>query len=738
MPDGFPEVCGNLETPCRWTFWNVEGSDLYLYGLMAFIILLLLGRVWIRLQLWRQGQGELSFDRLPERFGRVLKYAVGQQRLLRDRAPGLMHAGIFFGFTALFIGTALATIDHDISAKIFEEKFLIGSTYRIYEFTLDLFSLFFLAGLGYALYRRNALRPGKLTLTSGFNWVLIQLWLLVLTGLLVEAFRLAALDAYIGHTWGRWSFVGWTMAQGLLAFETSEAVWRGWHQWFWWIHSFQVGVFILSLADSPLKHIIYSPLNIFFSSFREPGRLQPLDLEDLSIEQFGAGHITDFSPMQLMDGDACTECGRCQAACPAYMAGTPLNPKKIVLDIRDAMNHYAGPLGVGLHPAAREQHEYDPTDMPVIGLDTGQATLLTEEALWACTSCRACVYECPVLIEHVDSIVDMRRHKVLMEGAPPDLLGAAFTNAERSGNPWNNRDSRLIWTEPLAFDVPVIADKQTVDVLYWVGCAGSYDPNSQRTSRAVAKILNAAGVDWAVLGDEEQCHCEWARRGGNEFLYQESVHPIIETLNRYQFNLIITHCPHCFNTMANEFPDFGGEYTVVHHSQYIAKLLAEGKVKPDFGNGRDGEMAAAVKQITYHDSCYLGRYNDEYDSPRAMLQTLPGVRLVEMARSRDRGLCCGGGGAQVFMETHQEEPVNQIRLTEAVNALNDDVPYSHADAVKTVPDPPPQPDAPGTVATACPFCTIMLDSAQQSMQVEDVQVRDVAEIIADGIRSDDA
>jgi Fe-S oxidoreductase len=234
-----------------------------------------------------------------------------------------------------------------------------------------------------------------------------------------------------------------------------------------------------------------------------------------------------------------------------------------------------------------------------------------------------------------------------------------------------------------------------------------------------------------VLGDEEQCHCEWARRGGNEFLYQESVVPIIETLNGYEFTTIITHCPHCFNTMANEFPDFGGHYQVVHHSQYIAKLINEGKIKPTYSNSEAEEMAEAVRQITYHDSCYLGRYNDEYDSPRQMLKALPGVELIEMARSRERGLCCGGGGAQVFMETHQTEPVNMVRLTEAVDALNGKVPMEHTEAPRKLHDAPLTMQKAGTVATACPFCTIMLDSAQQSMQVENLQIRDVAEIIAD-------
>lgn len=731
MPGDFPNACGSLDTPCRWTMWNVEGQEMFLYILMGLSVLILLGRLWIRIQAWRKGQGELEFDHPIERLGRVLKYVLAQSRILRDRLPGMMHAGMFFGFTALFIGTALATLDQDIAYKIFDTKFLKDNFYRFYEAGLDLFTLFFIGGLGYALYRRAYLKPKKLTLTSGFNFVLFQLWLLVVTGLILEAFRLAALNAYIGDTWGRWSFAGWAIAQVLVEITPSESVWRTWHEAMWWFHALQVAVFIVTLVDTPLKHIIFSPMKIFFSNLRPAGQLMALNLADESAEQFGVGHLTDFRVAQLMDGDACTECGRCQAACPAYLAGTPLNPKQIILDIRSAIDLYSGPLGVDLHPAARASHQINSADLPVIGIDYQGATLLSPDALWACTTCRACVYECPVLIEHVDSIVDMRRHLVLMEGAPPDLLGNTFTNAERAGNPWGNRDSRLGWTKDLDFEVPMMAEKKKADVLYWVGCAGAFDPNSQRTTRAVASILNAAGVDWGILGDEESCHCEWARRGGNEFLYQESVNPIVETLNQYQFNLIITHCPHCFNTMKNEFPDFGGHYTLVHHSQYIAKLINEGKIKPDY-NGSGSEMAESVRRITYHDSCYLGRYNDEYESPREMLGALPGVKLIEMARSRDRGLCCGGGGAQVFMETHQTQPVNMVRLTEAVNALNGDIPASHTEAPRTV-DKNLKVAEPGTIATACPFCTVMLNSATQSLQVENVQVRDVAEIVADAL-----
>ncbi len=710
----FPELppqCQNLTNACRWTYWNVEGMQGVMYALMAFAVLIFVGRLWMRVQAWRQGQGDLPFDHLGERINRVLKYVVAQYRVLRDRIPGTMHLAIYTGFIIFFIGTTLATIDADITLPLFNIKLLSGTFYLFYKFVLDVFSLIFMVGLSMALWRRLKPRPSKLTYSAGFTFILGQLWLFVLTGLLIEGMRIAYVDAMYGARfwWAPYSVVGYPLGKVILALSPTQD-WTSVagtnflsgllvaHRVMWWFHVLQVFVFIATMLDTPLRHIIYSPLNIFFSSLKPAGRLSKLNLDDESIEQFGVAKLTDFKVTQLLNGDACTECGRCQAACPAYMAGTALNPKQVILDIRDSITAYQGLLPIGPHAngASKDGANGSGDAMQVTGVR------ISEDALWACTTCRACVYECPVLIEHVDAIVDMRRDLVMMESNAPKLLQNTFTNAERAGNPWGNRGSRLDWANDLGFEVPVMADKQQCDVLYWVGCAGAFDPNSQRTTRAVATILNEAGVDWGVLGDEETCHCEWARRAGNEPLYQGSVEGIIEAFNQYKFNLIITHCPHCFNTIKNEFPEFGGNYQVVHHSMYIAKLINEGKIKP---------YTQRNETITYHDSCYLGRYNGEYESPRAMLDSVPGVNLVEMARSKDRGLCCGGGGAQVWMETHQEHPVNQIRLDEAMST------------------------AAQTVATACPFCTVMLSSAAQSKGVtEQVKIRDVAEIVAEALQ----
>ncbi len=670
--------------PFRDTYWNVpHWAQLLLYIVQGMGVAILVGRLYLRVKLWLEGQGRLDFDHFWERVGRVLEFAVAQVRIARERYAGIFHLSIFFAFIFLFIGTVLATIDYDIAVLIFDVKLLRGDFYLLYELVLDFFTVAGIFGLALALIRRVTPRPDKLTYNFGFAAMLWLLLIDLLSGLLIESFRLSA----VRPPWQTWSFAGYAVSRGWLALGMDEPALRTAHLVTWLFHMSLTSLIYIVLLDLPLKHILYSPVNVFFSSFREAGSLAPINLEDETKESFGVGQVTDLSPMQLMDGDACTECGRCQAACPAYMAGTALNPKQVIIDIREALNHYTPVLQAISSPNQRPE-------MPVI------RQFVSEEALWACTTCRACVYECPVLIEHVDSIVDMRRYLVLTEGNVPDLLATAMTQAERAGNPWGApRGSRMGWAEGLA--VPVMRDKKKADVLYWVGCAGAYDPESQRTARAMVKIFEAAHIDYAVLGEEERCNCEWARRAGNEYLYQEAAHSNIAVFDQYEFNVIVTHCPHCFNTFKNEYPQFGGEYDVVHHSTYVTRLIKDGHLRL---------QKSANRAITYHDSCYLGRYNGVYDDPRDSLTAINGVQLVEMPRSREKGLCCGGGGAQVWFETHQERPVNQIRLQEAMAT------------------------GAATVAAACPFCTIMLTSAAQSTGVGgQVGIKDIAVIVAEAL-----
>jgi Fe-S oxidoreductase len=366
--------------------------------------------------------------------------------------------------------------------------------------------------------------------------------------------------------------------------------------------------------------------------------------------------------------------------------GQPLSPKRLVLDLRASMWQLAphGTQGRGVHAG--------PDAASLVG------QVIHPETIWACTTCYACMYECPVLIEQVDDIVDMRRYLALMEGALPSSLAATLTNIERAGNPWKQpRRKRTAWTQGLDFSVPLMAEVGEADVLWWVGCAGAYDPRNQKVTRAIARILHAAGVNFAILGEEEQCTGDVARRAGNEYLFQTLVQANIATLNQYKFKVILTQCPHCYNTLLNEYPQFGGHYQVMHHTQYIEALLAEENIWIRKNGG---------EKITFHDPCYLGRYNDEYEAPRQVVSAT-GLRLVEMALTRDRAMCCGGGGARVWMEDQGENRVNYRRLEQVLET------------------------GARQVAVACPFCMIMLEDAKGAKGAEDLVIRDVAEIVAD-------
>ncbi len=669
------EEYSDMETPIRDTFWNVPVVwQVALYLSMAAATAYLTYRLLQHVRLWRRGQPELRTDHLGLRVGRLLRFTVAQVGVARERYPALMHLSMFWGFIILFIGTVLATVDYDITLPFFGYKLLKGNFYLAYELILDLLgaTLFIVLGLALASYRRFITRPDKLTHDWRFTAVLAVFWYLNFTGLLVEGFRLAVVKPW----WATWSPVGYAIGQFFLALGLNESTLRGLHLGTWVIHFLGVGIFIVLIPHTNLVHIFTAPLNVFFSSLESRGALKPIpNIEEAEV--LGVGQINQFTWKQRLDFEACTECGRCQVACPAWMADQPLSPKKLILDLRDHM----------LAQADSQSHGDLP---PLVG------GIILDETLWACTSCRACMEECPVLIEQVPAIIDMRRHLVLTEGRIPEQVAGALRRVESSGNPWGmSRGDRTAWAEGLG--VRRLADVGQVDVLYWVGCAGAYDPRNQKVSRAFVKILQAAEVDFAILGEEEQCTGDAARRAGNEYLFQMLAQANIETLSQYKFRRIVTQCPHCFNTLKNEYPQFGGRYEVIHHSRFIAELLAQGKIKP---------TTETAEAFTYHDPCYLGRYNGEYDAPRQVI-VASGARLTEMARSRQKGLCCGGGGARVWMEDRGKKRVNWIRA--------DEIAATGA----------------ATVGVSCPFCMIMLEDGTRARGHGDrVVVKDIAEIVA--------
>jgi len=656
------------DVPFRDTFWNVPlWAQFLLYALSCVAIGVFALGLWQRVALWREGTPENRWDRLPERVGLVVRHALLQGRTLTERYPGVMHALIFWGFCVLLLGTVLATIDYDVTLPL-GFKLLKGPFYLAYEVSLDAFGLFFVIGLALALWRRFVQRPKRIDPTPHFAVILALLLVINVTGFVAEACRLAVVRPW----WGPWSPVGWALGQGFLALGLSEPALRGLHLGTWVFHFLVAFAFIAAIPYSYFIHLVTTPLNIFFSKLRPQGELLPIvDIEE--AESLGVSKLEEFSWKRRLDFDACTMCGRCQAACPAYLAGTPLSPKQIILKLRDLMH---APAGRAIHG------------------DT-----ITAAELWACTTCLACVEACPAFIDIVDTIVDLRRYLSLSEGALPGTAGTSLQNMQRAGNPWGlPAGDRLAWAEGL--DVPRLQEGQEVEYLYWVGCSASYDRRNQHVARAVVKVLKAAGVSFAVMA-EEKCNGDAARRLGEEYAFQTLATGNVEHLKRYRFRKVITACPHCFNTLGNEYRQFGGDFEVRHHSVVIAELIREGRLKLT----RPREDV-----LTYHDSCYLGRYNGIFDAPRDSLRAIPGIVLVEMGRNRNKGLCCGGGGGHMWMEVRGEKRINEIRVEEAL-----------ATNAKTV-------------GTACPFCMAMVDLGRKVKGVEEtLQVKDIAELVAEAL-----
>jgi len=655
--------------PFRDTFWNVPvWAQVALYvGAVVAVTVFVYGLAQ-RVRLWRGGRPEHRFDRIPERIALVLKHALGQARTLSQAYPGVMHAMVFWGFLALFMGTVLATIDYDITLPFFDYKLLRGPFYLAYEAVLDLFGLFFVLGLGMALWRRFVLRPDRIDPTARFAGLLALLLVINVTGFVMEACRLAA----VRPAWAPWSPVGWALGQGMLAAGMSESALRATHLSVWLFHAAVSLAFVAIVPYSYFVHLLTTPLNIFFAKLGPRGEIPAIaNLE--AAENLGVSKLEEFSWKRRLDFDACVECGRCQAVCPAHMAGTALSPKQVIVKLK---RHMHGELPGPIH-----------------------GELIRPEELWACTTCMACVEECPAFIDIVDTIIDLRRYLALSEGALPSTAPQSLQNIQRAGNPWGlPAGERLAWAHGL--DVPVMEPGKEVEYLYWVGCSASYDRRNQAIARAVVKILRAAGVSFGVM-QEERCHGEVARRLGEEYLYQTLQQENIKAINRYRFRKVITHCPHCFNTIKNEFPQFGGTYEVLHHSQVIDQLIRAGRIKP---------TKALDATFAFHDSCYLGRYNGILEAPRSVARSVPGLRVVELPRNRARGLCCGGGGGHMWMEVKSKKRVNLIRVEEILEAKVD------------------------TVGTGCPFCLAMLDLGRKVKGADEtLQVKDVSELVAESL-----
>lgn len=666
----------------------------------------------------RLGKPEDRTDHPGVRLANLISIGLLQTKILRDPVAGTLHALVFWGFLVLGAGTLELLIRGVVSGFSYA-SFLPEPIYALYTLSQEAFALFVLGAVIVLMYRRLVVKPRRLQgdqVHSGDAlFILSMIGVLMITLFGAFGFELVLEPEGAGVS----RPIGSALALALEGMGISRSAAVAGYEANFWVHGLLILVFLNYLPYSKHLHVIVSLPNVYLSNTHGPGQkgvMRPMDLEAEDAEQFGASDVTHLSWKNLLDSYSCTECGRCTAACPANFTGKPLSPRKIMINTRQRLMELAPVL-------AGDPEEFQaPALAAGEGADAGSTTYaevlenrlldnyITEDELWACTSCRACVQECPVAIDQLDIINEMRRNLVLMESRFPAEVQPAFENMERVGSPWNfNPADRAAWAEGLNIQTmaELMESGRRPEVLFWVGCMGSFDDRSKKITVAFAKIMQAAGIEFAILGQEESCNGDPARRLGNEYLYQILAKQNIETLNRYEVKTVVTICPHCFHQIGNEYPQLGGNYEVIHHSTFIERLLDEGRiplVKDEHGHH---------PTFTYHDSCYLGRYNDIYDAPRESLRkALPVLEVFEPARTRDRGFCCGAGGGRMFMEENVGKRVN-VERTEELLATG-------AEAI----------------AAACPFCMTMLEDGVKHANREDVPVYDIAEVVASRLAPD--
>jgi Fe-S oxidoreductase len=645
------------------------------------------------LRLVRLGQPSDRTDDVPKRLELETTVVLGQRKLLQRLVPGVMHAFIFWGFLVLL--TTILEAMGEVVSKAFAIP-LIGRTAWL-GLIQDISAALVLVGVATAFWIRKVQRPDRFKGSHLREADYILLWIAAIIGTLylIKSTSIAATGA--GPELPAWM----PIANGIskLFDDLSPSALDAIHEAALWAHIVLILAFLVYIPRSKHLHIFASEPNVYFSNTHARGRLRPqkIDLEKLEEGDvvLGAGSLQDLTWKEILDTYSCTECGRCQSVCPAWSTGKPLSPKLLIMNLRD----HAFDQGQKLLAAKGAHGGNGDGAAAAVEPVALNPDVVDDEVIWSCVTCGACMQECPVNIEHIDHIVDMRRNLVQAESRFPSEAGGLLRSLENSNNPWGQPQSqRAAWAKDLGVRIvePGTPADELPEYLYWVGCAGSFDERAKKIAQALARVLDEAGVSFGILGPAELCTGDPARRMGNEYLFQTLAEQNVETLNGLGVTRIVANCPHCFNTLRNEYPDYGGTYEVIHHTQLIARLIADGRLRPEHD---------VASSLTYHDPCYLGRHNEVYQAPRDVLDKIPGLRTVEMHRHKERGFCCGAGGARMWMEERLGKRINVERTDEALSTGAD------------------------SLGVACPYCLIMLDDGVKA-RGEQMGVLDVAQVVA--------
>ena len=636
--------------------------------------------IYRRYRLWHLGKAEKLTKDIGKRIIAFIRTtvidAIGHRRFLREPFPGIMHFLIFWGCGILLLGAAVDFVTHTFGQNI------TGSPYLWFSLIVDLGGIAVIVGAIMAVIRRYIMKPKRLNTILDDGVVLSLIIVIVITGFVIEGLRQSVTELVDHPDWAIWSPGGYIFARAFSG--ASPGALEVWHRSLWWFHSVLVigAIIYISLVFSKLQHILVSPLNVFFRSLGPVAVPAPIDFEH--AETLGVGDSREFTWKQLLDVDACTNCGRCQDKCPAYLSGKPLSPRKMTQDIK---GHWLKTTGM-----PKTETEPSPERPALIGES------VSEDEIWACTTCAACQETCPVYVEHIPKVIDMRRNLVLMQSKMPETAQVMLRNLQSKGHPWAGVQSLRLrgdWTS--GQDLKILGEGDTAEVLFWVGCTGALVDRNVSATLSLVKVLKTAGISFGVLGEAETCCGDPARRAGYEIVFQTMAEQNIEAFKTHNVKEIITSCPHCYNALKNEYKQYGAGLKVVHYTELISSLIKEGRLKL---------TKEANSILTYHDPCYLGRYNQIYSAPRDVLQAIPRTSLREMEHSRNQSFCCGGGGGHMWIEESIGRKINEIRIE---------------DAIKTGAD---------TVVASCPYCLQMLEEGIERKEAkESLKAKDLSELV---------